>query len=64
VGLKVACPDLWVAGYVIVWYQSFWLKHQAGMGQVYWSESLGRDRTLAVKLKISGGMALQNLCRI
>jgi hypothetical protein len=41
VGLKVAYPGLWVAGYVTVWYQSFWLKHRAGMGRVCWSESRG-----------------------
>jgi hypothetical protein len=40
-GLKVAYPDLWVAGYVTVWYQSFWLKHRARMGRVCWSESRG-----------------------
>jgi hypothetical protein len=48
VGLKVACPSLWVVGYVTVWYQSLWLKHQADMGQVCWSESWGRDRILTM----------------
>jgi hypothetical protein len=62
-GLEGSMPRLWVAGDVTDWYQSFWLKHQAGMGRVCWSESRGRDRTLTVKLKISGGMALQNLRR-
>jgi hypothetical protein len=56
VGLQVASPDLWVVGDVTDWYQSFWLKHRAGMGQVCWSESHGRDQTLTMKLKISGGM--------
>jgi hypothetical protein len=42
-GLAGSVPGLWVAGYVTVWYQSFWLKHRAGMGQVCWSESRGRD---------------------
>jgi predicted metal-binding membrane protein len=60
--LKVALPNLWVAGYVTVWYQSFWLKHRAGMGPVCWSESRGQDRISTVELKISGGMALQNIC--
>jgi hypothetical protein len=31
-GLVGSVPDLWVAGYVTDWYQSFWLKHQASMG--------------------------------
>jgi hypothetical protein len=62
-GLAGSIPGLWLAGYVTVWYQSFWLKHRAGMGRVYWSEPHGRDRTLTVKLKISGGMALQKLRR-
>jgi predicted metal-binding membrane protein len=38
VGLKVACPGLWVAGYVTVWYQSFWLKHR-----VVWARSIGQS---------------------
>jgi hypothetical protein len=43
VGLKVAYPSLWVAGYVTVWYQSFWLKHlgRYGLGllvRVSWFE--------------------------
>jgi hypothetical protein len=62
-GLAGSVPGLWVAGYVTDWYQSFWLKHRAGMGWVCWSESRGRDRTLTMKLKSSGGMALQMLCR-
>jgi hypothetical protein len=41
VGLKVEYPGLWVAGYVTVWYRSFWLKHWAGMGRVCWPESRG-----------------------
>ena len=53
VGLVGSVPGLWVAGYVTVWYQSFWLKHRAGMGRVCWSESHGRDQTLIGKLKIS-----------
>jgi hypothetical protein len=54
----VAYPSLWVAGYVTVWYQRFWLKQRVGMGWVCWSESRGRDRILTVKLKSSGGMTL------
>jgi hypothetical protein len=41
VGLKVVYPKLWVAGDVTDWYHSFWLKHWADMGQVYWLESRG-----------------------
>jgi hypothetical protein len=33
------------------------------LGRVCWSESRGRDQTLTMNLKISGGMALQNLDR-
>jgi hypothetical protein len=40
-GLKVACPDLWVSGYVTNWYQSFWFKQWVGMGWVFWLESRG-----------------------
>jgi hypothetical protein len=56
-------PGQWVAGYVTVWYQSFWLKHWAGMDWVCWSESRVRDRILTGKLKILGGMALQKIHR-
>jgi hypothetical protein len=31
------------------------------MGRVCWLESGGRDQTMTVDLKSSGGMALQNL---
>jgi hypothetical protein len=59
VGLQVAYLGMWVAEDVTDWYQSLWLKHRVGMGRVCWSESRGRDRTLAVNFKISGGMALR-----
>jgi hypothetical protein len=39
--LAGSVPSLWVVGYVIVWYESFWLKHWVNMGRVYWSGSHG-----------------------
>jgi hypothetical protein len=47
--LAGSVPGLWVVGYVTDWYQIFWLKHRARMGQVCWSESHGQDQTLTVK---------------
>jgi hypothetical protein len=62
-GLVGSVLGLLVVGYVTDWYQIFWLKHRADIGQVCWSESRGRDQTLTVKLKISGEMVLQMLRR-
>jgi hypothetical protein len=34
-------PNLWVAGYVIEWFQIYRLKHWTGMGQICWTQSYG-----------------------
>jgi hypothetical protein len=40
--LAGSIPGLWVAGYVIDWYQRFWLKHRA--------ESVGQSLVVEIEL--------------